>query len=50
MGGDSDDEAIGSDDEVILGNSRSEDPSTWRMDDELEMFTALGDEDKGAGR
>jgi hypothetical protein len=50
MGGDTDDEAIGSDDEVILGNSRSEDPSTWRMDDELEIFTALGDEDEDVGR
>ena len=50
MGGDTDDKEVGSDDEVIFRNSRSEDPSTWRMDDELEVFTMLSEEDEGAGR
>ena len=50
MGGDTDDEEVDSDDEVIFRNSRSKDPSTWRMDDELEVFTRLDEEDEDVGR
>ena len=49
MGGDTDDEEVNSDDEVIIHNSRSEDPSTWKMDDELEVFTRLDEEDEDVG-
>ena len=49
MGGDSNNEDMDSDDEAIICNSRSEDPSTWRMDDELEVFTRLDEEDEDVG-
>ena len=49
MGGANDSDE-GSDDEVLMCNPRSDDPRTWKADDELEMFMEPVDTEDAWGR